>query len=105
MTLDYAHTRSAVGLATRPTTTDVQDVDSYIETVQLAHSLTSFADLPQVMPAEGVLYQAHEPGGPVVLAVRNDLLPAAYRQGIYGFRLAQCLRLRFADAGSPTSGT
>ena len=74
MTLDFAPTRSAVGLDNRPVPADLEEVESYIATVQMAHSLTGFADLPQMMPAEGVLYQAHEAGGPVVLAVRN---PAA----------------------------
>lgn len=72
--------------------------DSYASTVQMVHSLTNFRSLPTLVPAEGLLYHAEHENGSIVLAVRNDALPEAYRQGIYGFRLAQCLRLKFASA-------
>lgn len=98
---DVLPTGSALGLAVRPAPAGPPvrtEVDTYASTVQMAHTLTSFADLPDRVPADGLLYHAEEDGSPVVLAVRNDRLPDAYRQGLYGFRLAQCLRLRFADA-------
>lgn len=43
------------------------------------------------------LYLAHRPDGLTVLAVRQSELPERYRLALYGFRLAQYLRARFAS--------
>ncbi|MFE0625729.1 hypothetical protein ACFW3D_02015 [Streptomyces sp. NPDC058864] len=75
-----------------------RSTDVYASEVQMVHSLTSFTGLAALLPAESLLYHCERPGGPTVLAVRDDGLPEPYRHGVYGFRLAQYLRLRFASA-------
>ena len=74
------------------------DSEAYVRAIQMVHELTNFKHLVDEVTPESLLYHSHRPGGSIVVAVRNDGVPEGYRYGIYGFRLAQSLRLRFADA-------
>lgn len=68
--------------------------DRYIADVLALHDRLSLRGL--VAQAEP-LYLARRPDGLTVLAVRQSQLPERYRLMIYGFRLAQYLRLNFAS--------
>ncbi|HEY5835809.1 hypothetical protein [Streptomyces sp.] len=68
--------------------------DRYIADVLALHDRVSLRGLAaQVEP----LYLARRPDGLTVLAVPQSGLPERYRLMIYGFRLAQYLRLNFAS--------
>lgn len=68
--------------------------DRYIADVLALHDRVSLRGLvAQVDP----LYLARRPDGLTVLAVPQSGLPERYRQMVYGFRLAQYLRLNFAS--------
>ncbi|MFJ6897050.1 hypothetical protein [Streptomyces hokutonensis] len=66
----------------------------YVEHVLALHDRMSVAGLiEQADP----LYLARRPDGLTVLALPQSRLPERYRLAIYGFRLAQYLRSRFAS--------
>lgn len=69
----------------------------FVADIQRVHANLSLAGLAESVPAEHVLYHAHRPDGLTVLALRHGGIPQRYLIAIHGFRLAQYLRLRFAD--------
>ncbi len=66
----------------------------YVARVLDVHDHMSLAGLAEQADP---LYLARRPDGLTVLAVPQSQLPERYRLAIYGFRLAQYLRSRFAS--------
>jgi hypothetical protein len=66
----------------------------YVAHVLALHDRMSLAGLAEETDP---LYLARRPDGLTVLAVEGSRLPERYRLAIYGFRLAQYLRSRFAS--------
>ncbi|MFF4583951.1 hypothetical protein [Streptomyces sp. NPDC001388] len=66
----------------------------YVAHVLALHDRMSLAGLPEETEP---LYLARRPDGLTVVAVPQSRLPERYRLAIYGFRLAQYLRSRFAS--------
>ncbi|MFJ1702307.1 hypothetical protein [Kitasatospora sp. NPDC088346] len=69
----------------------------FVSDVMALHDRMNLRGLAASISPDDLLYLARRPDGLVVLAARHRGIPERYLIGIYGFRLAQYLRLRFAD--------
>jgi hypothetical protein len=72
--------------------------DRYVTDVVTMHSRLSLRGLADQVDPDSVLWRSRGPDGVLTLAVRHAGIPQRYLLGIYGFRLAQYLRLRYASA-------
>lgn len=71
--------------------------ERFVGDVMALHERMDLRGLADSIRPEDLLYLARRPDGLVVLAARHGGIPQRYLLGIYGFRLAQYLRLRFAS--------
>ncbi len=71
----------------------------FVADVMGVHDRMSLRGLADAVEPEHLLHLSRHADGLVVLAARHQGIPQRYLLGIHGFRLAQYLRLRFADEG------
>ncbi|MGW4802905.1 hypothetical protein [Kitasatospora sp. NPDC004272] len=69
----------------------------FVADVRAVHDRMNLRGLAAAVRPDDLLYLARRQDGLVVLAARHQGIPHRYLLGIYGFRLAQYLRLGFAS--------